>query len=558
MCNARRVPGSLSTVRSRLGVLVEVFRNPELRRLELAWGGYSAGEWAQLVALSVYAYGKGGAAAVGLLGVVRMLPAALALPFGAMVADRFPRRRVLVTVHLLRAGALAATAAALAAGAPLPVVFLLAALAAVCAAPCPPAQWALVPVLARTPQELVAANVSASTLEGLAALLGPTLAGIVLAVAGPATVVGASAVVYVWCAYLVARISTEADPGRRHGGSRVEEALAGFRTLADEAGPRLLVGLFAAQTMVRGLLNVLVVAAALGLLGLGDSSVGFLNAAYGLGALAGAFAAVSLLHRRRLANPFGVGLALWGAPIALLGLWPTTAAALLSLALVGVGNAIVDVSGFTLIQRSVEDRLLGRVFGTLEISVLVAIAVGSALASPLIDLAGIRGALVATGALLPVLALLSSRRLRAIDESAEVPERELELLRQVALFSPLPVTTLEKLASRLHHRTETSGTLLIRQGDHGDLFYLLEEGRVEIVHDGRRVAELGPGQYFGEIALLHDIPRVASVVALTDVGLLALEREVFVAAVAGHLGSERQADDVVGLRLEELRSGAPG
>ena len=539
---------------NRFGALGELFRSPRLRRLQLAWGGFYLGEWAHFVALSVYAYEKGGVAAVGVLGLVRMVPAAAAVPLGAVLADRYARELVLVGVHLSRAAAVGGAAAVLAAGGPTALVFALAALAATFSAPFRPAQLALLPFFARTPQELVAANVSGSTLEGLAVLSGPALAGVLLAVSSPAVVLAVSAAVFLGSALLVLRIGrSERRPAAGSAKRALAEALAGFRTLARQPQPRLIIGLFAAQTFVRGLLNVLLVVTALRVLDIGDSGVGFLNSAFGAGGLAGALAAVSLVGRRRLANPFSLGLVFWGAPIALVGAWPAGAWALVCLALVGAGNAVLDVSGYTLIQRSVDDSVLGRVFGVFEILVMASIGLGSILAPVLVAELGPRGALAVTGALLPALALVFRSGLKAIDAAAEVPERELALLSSVPLFTPLPITTLERLASRLRPVRVPAGTEVVRQGDPGDLFYVIAAGEADVIHDGARVATLGLGQYFGEIALLRDVPRVATVVARTDLDVYALERDVFVSAVSGHAQSAAAAEDVMGARLAGLR-----
>ena len=163
MCDARPVRRAFE----RLSTLADVFRNPQLRRLELSWAGYYVGEWTYFVALSVYAFEVGGAAALGALGLVRMIPAAIALPFGSMLADRYARQRVLLGIHASRALLLAAMAVALAADSSRALVFAFAALVAVAGAPERPATLSLVPMLARTPRELVATNVSSSTLEGL-------------------------------------------------------------------------------------------------------------------------------------------------------------------------------------------------------------------------------------------------------------------------------------------------------------------------------------------------------------------------------------------------------
>lgn len=541
--------------RERLSTLADVFRNPELRRLELSWAGFYLGEWTYFVALSVYAFEVGGAAALGALGLVRMVPAAVALPFGGLLADRYARQRVLLGIYGARALILGTMAAALAAGSSRAPIFVLAAMAAVVGAPVRPATLSLVPQLARTPRELVATNVSSSTLEGLGTLVGPAVGGVLAATAGVEVAVAVGAVVNVACAFLVGRIRREGDVSgarRRVERSLRQELLGGVRTLAEEPNPRLIVLLFDAQTMVRGLLNVLLVVASIELLGLGEAGVGWLNAALGAGGLAGGLAAVGLVARRRLAGIFGLGLVLWGLPIALVGAWPRAGWALVCLGLVGIGNALLDVSGFTLLQRTVDEHLLGRVFGVFEIGVALATAVGSVLASILVEQFGIRPALVISGLILPALAVLSVRGLRLVDDAAEVPERELELVSGVPLFSPLPPTTLERLAARLVHIDVPAGTVVVEEGAAGDRFYVIATGEIDVAHDAATMSTLGAGDYFGEIALLHDVPRTATCTARTDAEIYALGQEVFVAAVSGDVRSSAEAESVIGRRLGEL------
>ena len=532
----------------RFAVLADVFRSPELRRVECAWAGYYVADWSAFVALSIYAYDFGGAAAVGVLGVVRALPAALGVPAGSAVADRTRRERVLFAVQSARAVALAASAAVVAEGGPHWAVFLLVGVTAGVGAAYRPAHLSLVPLLARTPQELVATNVSGSILEGLAVLVGPALAGILLTFTGTDVVLAISAAISACAALLVARISSGPYVPAR-ASSAIADLTAGLRTLAHEPNTRLIIGLFASQTLVRGLLNVLIVVTAFHLLDVGESGVGFLNAAFGAGGLLGGIAGLGLVSLRRLARPFAAGLVMWGVPIALIGIWPYAAWTVICLAVVGAGNAVLDVAGFTLIQRGTDDAVLARVFGVFEVLVIAALGVGSIIGSLLIDELGLRAALVVAGSILPVLTILTFPRLRAVDASVVVPERQLRILQSIPLFSPLPPTTLERLAAHLSSVTALAGTEFVREGDAGDLFYVVAAGRIEVSRGGRRVGELGPGDYFGEIALLRDVPRSATCTAMTNVELYTIDRDRFVSAVTGNSTSASEIESVIHSRL---------
>jgi MFS family permease len=535
----------------------DVFRNADLRRLELAWAGSVAGEWSYVVALAVFAYQAGGATAVGLVGVIRFLPSAVAAPFTALLGDRYPRERVMLGADLVRAFTLAVAAAAVFADAPAGAIYGLAGFVSLVSTAFQPAQAALLPSLARRPEELTAANVASSTIESVGSFAGPALGGLLLALTGTGVVFAATAATFAWSAVLVARIRAGKRDERQAaaGDGRARTALAGFRLIGSEARLRLLVGLYAAQTLVAGALNVLIVITALELLDLGEAGVGFLNSAVGAGGLAGVVVALALVGRRRLASDFRLGLILWGVPIVLIGVWPERATVFALLALLGIGNTLVDVAGLTLLQRAVPDDVLARVFGVLESLVVGTIGLGAVAAPLLVAVLGVRGALVATGALLPLLAALTWRRLARIDAALTVPQRQLDLLRALPLFAPLPAAAIEHLAASLIPVEVSAGGEIVRQGDPGDRFYVVSEGEVEVAVDGARGATLRAGDSFGEIALLRDVPRTATVTAAGEASLYALERDEFIAAVTGHPASAAAADAVVATRLGSLRPG---
>jgi len=245
--------------------------------------------------------------------------------------------------------------------------------------------------------------------------------------------------------------------------------------------------------MLAGALGVLVVVTALDLLDRGDSAVGLLNAAAGVGGIVGALAAFALIGRKRLAADFGIGIILWGAPLAAIGAWPNIPVALAALAVLGLGNTLVDVAGLTLLQRSAPPEVIGRVFGVLEMVLVATMGLGAGLAPFLIDAVGIRWSLVVTGAFLPALAALTWRQLLRIDAESHAPSDEIRLLERIPIFSPLPGPSLERLASQLGALTVPAGTEVIRQGDHGDRFYVIESGRLRVTVDGAPSGELGPG-----------------------------------------------------------------
>jgi MFS family permease len=543
-----------TSLRRRLGeslrAFAAVFANPDLRRVELALAGSEIGYWGAEVALAVFAYRSGGAAAVGLVALARLLPAAAVAPFAALLGDRFRRKRVMVAADLVRVCTMGAAAAAVFIGAPAPVVYAFAVLTALASTAFTPAQSALLPTLARSPEELTAANATSTTLESIGFFLGPGLGGILLSVTSAGTVFAATAGLFLLSALILARVSGDSrgDPSAEVE-SIVQEALAGFRAILAERRLRLVVGLYGAQTFVAGIMRVLVVVTALQILDLGPSGVGFLNSADGVGALAAFFVLLGAMTGGRLTGVFGLGILLWGVPLALLGLSPSVPLALFCFGVVGVGNVLVDVAGLTLLQRLAPDGVRARVFGVLETVFLGTVGLGAVLAPLLTSAFGPRGALIAAGGGLTAVMLLFWRPLSTVDVPPLVPESELTLLRGTTIFAPLPEVTLEQLASQLSRVHLAAGDVVFRRGDPGDRFYVVESGELTVEPEGRPRVTIGRGDYFGEIALLRDIPRTATVTALTDVELFALDPDVFIAAVTGHAPSAEAADAVIASHL---------
>lgn len=548
----------MSRLRLRLAELAHAFgavsRNKRLRRVEFAYASSVASETAYLVALGVYAYQAGGTLAVGVVGLIRMLPAALATPFAALLGDRYSRERVLLFVALGSAITLASSAVAFYLGAVEALIYALAAFHAAVSTLLRPALAALVPSLARTPEELVAANGASMALEGVGTLIGPVVGGLLVAIASPGVGFAFGAGAYLLAMLLLVEVQVAgglappAPPAPPDARRTRDELLAGIRVVVSEPNPRLVVALVGAQTLVRGALNVLIVVVAFRVLGVSSAWVGYLTAAVGAGGLLGAVVSPALAGRR-LAVPFGIGLILWGAPLALIAAWPDPVVALVLLAVVGFGNSIEDVSAFTVLQRMVPDELLTRVFGVLFAFAVIGLGVGSIAAPALVAAFGVRGALVATGSFLVVATLVAWRRLVAIDAVALPPTRGLSLLSAVPLFEPLSVAAKEHLASRLGTRSVPAGATIVSEGEPGDYFYIVVEGHADVTIDGAYVRSQGPGDSFGEIALLRDVPRTATVTARQRMELCTIHRDDFLAVVTGHPAVRTAGEAVVHERL---------
>lgn len=548
----RRGEASVAAVRS-------VFVNPDLRRIQLAWAGVSFATWAFVIALGVYAFGAGGAAAVGIAGLVRLAPGALASPFAGLLGDRHSRRDTLLASALLASVALLLAVLAVALGAPAGVVYALAGLFTVAISPYVPAEGALLPIVARTPQELSAANVAHSLADNVGFLVGSLIAGFLLAGPGVETAFGAAAGAGMLSALTLARVTRDQRPPYAAEGTEgvLRQTAQGFRAIASDPPLRLLGAALTVLVFFEGMADVLVVIVALDLLGLGEASVGGLSAAWGIGAVAGGAALTVLLSRGQLAAGLVAGSVIIGVATALPGGWAVPFAAYAAWAGMGVGYTFVEVAGRTLMQRLCADEVLARTLGSLETARLTAMALGSVAVPVLIGLFGIRGALIATAAVVPLFALLRWGRLRAFEAGSTVSELSYQLLRRNQIFEPLPVDSLERLTQDLQRVRVGAGKLIVEQGDPGRRFYLIESGEVEVIEDGIKRCTETTGEGFGEIALLRDCLRTATVRTTEPTVLLALEREQFVAAVTGNFRSRRQASELMDLRLGRSAGPAP-
>jgi MFS family permease len=516
------------------------------------------GDWAYAVAVSVYAYGEGGPAAVGVLAVVRYLLMAVVTPFAATLADRYPRRAVMISADLIRAALVVIAAGVIFSEGPALLVYGLAIVTSLAGTPFRPSQAALLPKHARDSGELTAANVASSTIESVGFFAGPALGGLLLAVADIPVVYLFNAATFIWSAALVFRIRPVAEPALQEDAADetdavpsvgfLRESAAGFGTILRSRDLRALVGLYSAQCVVAGASAVFIVAVALDMLDLGKAGVGYLDATLGVGGLVGGFVALVLAQRGRLAFDFALGVFLWAGPLVLIAAWPTLPSAIIALILIGIANSLVDINVYTILQRVVPDEVMGRVFGALESSLIGAMALGALLMPILISTIGLRGGLLVIGAAVSAVALLALPRLLSIDRTTLAPAG-IDLLLGIPMLAPLPERILERLARSLVTVELKAGETAVREGDEGDRFYIVKSGTLSVSKVGEQVAELGQGESFGEIALLRDVPRTATVTAATDVVLLALDRRHFIPAVTGHGDAHEAAELVISSRM---------
>jgi MFS family permease len=535
--------------------LIDAMATRDLRRLQLAWTAASVGGWVFFIVLAVYAYEQGGAAAVGVAALARMLPAAAAAPVAGVIVDRRSRRDVLLAITIGRALVLGGIAAAVAADAPLAIVLALGTVFTALATAHKPAQAALLPALAHSPRQLAASNAVWTAVDSAGFLAGSLLGGILVAATSLETAFVVTAGVFAVAAWPFARLSRDPVPEYREheeAEQRLEELASGFRTVAKDRSLRLLVGVLSASTLIEGAADVLVVLTAIELLDLGGAGVGWLNSAWGFGGLVGGAAAISLLSHGRLAAGLAGGCLLVGVPLTLIAALPEVWMAVAMLAVLGVGYSLIETAGLTLLQRLTSDDVLGRAFAVVESSYWLTTGIGAILAPVLVSLLGIRGALLAVGACLPVLAVVRWAALARFEAGADVPAHAFELLRSLPLFAPLPLCTVESVCCRVTEIECGPGDAIVREGEAGERFFVIARGEFDVTCTRGAFPSLGGGDIFGEIALLRDVPRTATVTARTDGLLYALDREAFQLVIGGHSFCRRTAQSMVDERLERV------
>ena len=534
-----------------------------LRRLQLGWMSSVLADSGLLLVLLVIAYGAGGPAAAGLLTAIRMIPAVFAGPLVGTAVARRSADQVLLAIHLVRVVLALAMAAVLATGLPTEATWPLAAAVALCTTFVRPIHISTTPALARTPDELVAANVATSLGEGIGTFLGPLLGGFVLATAGPAAACAVLAGVFGIGAVATLGLGRSLVDPRPSGdlpaatARPLETVRAGFGALRRyRAGGAVIAG-FGAQVVVRGALTTLIVVASIELLGMGESGAAVLTSALGAGALGGGLIAMGIVGARRLGSSFALALAGWGLPIAVIALAPSPALAIAALLAVGLSNASLDIVGFTIVQRSVPAAERVPIFGVLEVIAALGSAAGGLIAPVLVEAFGVRGALAIAGSTLPIAAVVLWPRVHRADVETVVPDDQLALIRGIPLFAPLSLTAIERMAEALSPLHWAPGETLIEEGEAGDRYLLIASGEAEVTSGGQALNRLGPGDGCGEISLIRDVPRTATVTAVSPIRGFCLSRADFLAAIAGP-SSAAAATAVVEERLARgAAAGAP-
>ena len=541
------MPGANASGR-RSAELRAVFARPALGKVIVSTAGSFAGDAIAAVAFGVLAYRAAGPGGVALLVAVQMLPAAALMPLVSRAADRVPRERLLLAIDGGRLVLALAVFVLESTGQPRLALLPLAAGLTAATAASTSVRRSLIPLLVGSPGELTATGVASSVVQAVAQTTGPIVAAVLLSLGSPGAALFAAV-----CCFAVAGFadrglpSTAAIAVRPWTSDGPLLTARGIAVIRAQPELRLTTALFAAKNLGRGALTVLVVVVSLQLLGVGSPGVGWLTAAVGAGGVLGGIAAASLVGRRRLGPPMAFGLALWGAAFLVIAVAPYLTVAIVALVGLGIGNSVTDVAGYTLVGRSARDDALVSVYGVHEAIRALAITAGAAATALVVDVAGARAALVGAGGILAAVALAGLLRRRA--ETAEPSAEYLELLSSNPVFAWLAPVGLERLASTLEPLEIAHGAVLLREGESGDRAYLVAEGELTAERDGREIGRIYAGELAGEIALLRDAPRNATVRALMRCRLLAIDQDEFLAAATGSPAARAASDDLVTRRL---------
>lgn len=552
------------------------FQNPVLRRVGFAYALFGAAEFGVWIALLVFAYGHGGSTGSMVMVLVQLIPCIICGPFFGAVADRHPPAQVLRLGYGLQMTSMAAVAVAIGMGVPAVVVFLLAPLTSLSLTVTRPPQAALLPAIVRTPEELTAANVISGWTDGAASLVGPAMVGLFLAWRGAGLAVAAMAVMSAGSLLLMtgihgptATFSSDGPPEKAgdetgEGGSVADPrsaragAFASIRAAARVNAAmatrhpqiRVLLTLHTFYFVLIGSLDLLCVVLALRFLHIGAGGAGFLNAALGGGALVAGFVTAFLVGRRHLAHTLVLSLAVAVTALAAIDAVPRVAPVILLIGTVGLAGAVFDVTSRTLLQRSAPSDAIAGSFSILEALMDLGLALGAILVRVALAVGGIRAALVAPAAITLLLMVAVWPRLRKIDSSATVPQVEIKLLRSIPLFASLPAPSIEGIARELDRLAVSEGTVVITEGDRGDCYYAVADGELVVSRQGRTLQTVTRGDGFGEIALIQDVPRKASVTAVTDALLYVLDKEPFVQTVTGHAPTASTAGSIIAGHLQ--------
>ncbi len=536
----------MATQARRVELLKRAWRNRGLRRLCLATFGFRVAELGVWIALTAYAYTAGGVREASAVMVLELVPAtAFALAVGGLIR-RHGARQVLRWGLAGQSVSMAAAAVFLHQGANA-LGFAAAVIAATAVTTTRPAHSVLTPGMVEGPDDLTAANVFSGGLVAAGSLAGPAGAGVIMTAAGSWAVFAVMAAIVAGSAAAVWGLpaTTQAaddDP---------ESLIAGLRAIAREPGPRVMVLAVGVYYVVVGAVDVLAVVIAVELLHKSEAFGGYVAATVGVGCVLAGGIALAVIGRRWISpwillSALAIGAGLVG--VSLVG--SHLVASLLVLAAFGIAEATYELTALLLLQRVSRLDLLGHIFALVEALQMAMLAVGAAAVPLAVQLFGSHWAPGAIGALFVVLVGTLGTRIVLIVRHARVPVTEMATLRATPLFAALPGPALETVAREARRIAAPAGTVVVRQGEPGAEFFVVVSGTLIVSVDGNDVSELERGDGFGEIALIRNVARAATVRASTDAVLLTVGHEPFLAAVTGHVATNDRASSIAAAHLD--------
>jgi MFS family permease len=539
--------------------LRRVLANKPLRRVQLAFFGSLVGDWAYGTALTVWAYRDGGATAVGVFTAARFVSMTVTSPLGAAIADRVPRRMFMMTLDLVRAALVSGAALSLGFGWSSWTVYALGLLAAVVGGPFRAAQAGLIPQLVEEPDQLTAANAVASNLENVVVFAGPALGATLVGLTGVELVFWLNVGSFLLSFLLVLGVRAPhaadgpGDRGAEHDeeddeGGFLRQVSAGFVLVLRERDLRTTSLLAFCQGFIWGALMVFLVVLAVTTLHTGPAGVGFLNTVIGAMTIVGGAVVLGRMKRGRLGSDMTLGVLGWSLPLLVMAAVPSPVTTVLALAVVGLMDPWVNLGLETIPQRIAPERAISRVYAAVDSSLTGAIALGALVAPWLLGTLGLRWALATMGVVVTAYAVSTWPHMRQLDTRL-APPATLPLLRSLALFAPLAPAMQEALARRLVEIEVAPGAVVVAEGEVSDRFYVIESGEVRVTQAGTLLRTETAGEFFGEIGLLRDVPRTATVTATSPTRLYALERADFLDAVTGQDESLAAVEEVVSRRL---------
>jgi CRP-like cAMP-binding protein/predicted MFS family arabinose efflux permease len=514
------------------GSVRTVFSHRDYRYLLPGFAISSVGDWIYGVSLVVVVYDRTHSAGwVAAVTITRLIPYVAFGAFGGVLADRYERRSLMLVCDLARAALMIILAILVTALDSLWPLIVIAFLTSAASTPYQPAMYAMTPAIVGE-QDLAAANAVSNSVEHIAILLGPAIGGILLLLGPPAVAFalnGMSFLISGACVWAIATRSSGSKAEEEEEAGLKQRLVQGFRAILDSNEVSMLVLLLGVGTFVYGQQVVMLVLISKKLIATGSEGVGFLNAAVGFGGVVIAGFSNRMARATHPALLFAAGVLATGVPLALVAFATVPVVAYALMAVTGAGSILLEVTGLTMLQRSLSNEVMGRVFGVMTSLFVGSLLLGSLVTPMLIDVTSLKLTLVLAGLILPVVILFALPSLRSLDRSSVARMQELSgsvtTLARLNIFAGAPRQTLETIASVMTEESTEPGTDVIREGDPADDFFVVREGELDVLAVGemgagpRKVNSLGPGDYFGEIGLLEGIPRTASVRAVTPTRL---------------------------------------